>query len=220
VSKLRDGILGGIAGIRLRMDSGISSHETAISKRQIYVHHFLPSTLFSDRVVVKNTRSFRRRLLAFLVDVILAHMVVAVMFGWWATSPDSDIRFGGSIVFFSSCREIQPNSEFLAQWDKVQDCNIKSDFIFPNRKLVVQKVDNSGSVTQIQEMRFSLDGSGRAVVALEVDLLMFIVLFFGASLFEASGQGATPGKILMGLRLYGIHNDRAPGSPKRLQEIF
>jgi uncharacterized RDD family membrane protein YckC len=153
-----------------------------------------------------HTRKFRKRALAFLIDLLLAHVVIVAVFGWWAKSPNSNIRFGGSLLIFSRCMEMELNSAFLAQWDKVQDCNTTSDFIFPNRELALQKVEKAGSIAKVKELRFSLDESGRAIVALEVDWLMFIVLFFGASLFEASTRRATPGKILVGLRVSGIQS--------------
>lgn len=98
---------------------------------------------------------------------------------------------------------------FFAAWDRVQDCNTLSDFVFPNREIVLQKIDRTGAVTEIQEARFSLNRLGKGMIAIHLDLLMIFVLFVGASLFEASSKRATPGKRMLGLEVAGLANGQA-----------
>ena len=158
---------------------------------------------------MEHTRSFLRRISAFLIDVVLAHLVVVFIFGWWALDADSTVRFGGSLVHLQRCHEVARTTPFLAAWDKVQDCNTVSDFVFPNREVVLQKIDNTGAITYIQEARISLNRAGKGIVAMQLDLLMLVVLFVGASLFEASSIRATPGKRMLWLEVASLADGQA-----------
>jgi RDD family len=141
-----------------------------------------------------------------LIDIVLAHLVIVVVFGWWALSPDSPVRFDGSLIYLERCHDLARTTPFLATWDKVQDCNTFSDFVFPNREIALQKINKTGAVTQIQKARFSLNRLGKGIVTIHLDLLMIFVLFVGASLFEASSKRATPGKRMLGLEVASLAN--------------
>ena len=158
---------------------------------------------------MEHTRSFLRRISAFLIDVILAHLVIVVIFGWWAMSADSTVRFGGSLIYLERCYDLARTTPYLTAWDKVKDCNTVSDFAFPNREIVLQKIDKTGAVIQIQEARYSLSRLGKGIVVIHLDLLMIFVLFVGASLFEASSIRATPGTRMLGLEVTSLANGQA-----------
>jgi uncharacterized RDD family membrane protein YckC len=154
---------------------------------------------------VDYTRSFGKRLGAAAIDLVFAHLVVVLVFGWWAMSLDSPLRFNGSLLNFETCQEGTPKADSpFAQWSKVNICTTKSDFILPSKELVLQKIDQSGSITYIQEARFFLNASNQVTAIIRLDYLMFLVWWLGASICEASGWQASPGKRLFGLEVENI----------------
>jgi len=148
------------------------------------------------------TRSFWRRIGAVLFDLSIAHVFIALLFGWWMLSLDSPIRLTGSIVYLRICQDAKPKSDgALAQWDNVKICNTTSDFLFPNKEMTLQKITKSGIVTYTRDERFYLDSAGKLAAIIRIDFFVFLVWWFGASFYEASRWQATPGKRVFGLEV-------------------
>ena len=74
------------------------------------------------------TRSFWRRIGAFVADAVLANLVVVLVFGWWAMSLDAPVRFSDGLVHYKTCAAgaafTKPSAPISTEdWDKVRICD-------------------------------------------------------------------------------------------------
>jgi uncharacterized RDD family membrane protein YckC len=154
---------------------------------------------------MKHTFSFWRRVGALAIDFVLAHLVIVVLFGWFASSLDSPMRFKGSLLIFSRCADAHLTSDGKPvendYWDKIQICDVSSDFFFPHRELKLQKTTKEGAVQYTYESTLELDKNNKGTYKFPLDSLIVFSWLFLAVAFESSRWQATPGKRIFGLEV-------------------
>lgn len=161
------------------------------------------------------TRSLLRRFFAYVVDAVLAGICtgLAIMILGWASG--DQFRVSNGFVTFRYCEPGQnilgPDGIQLSTsgFTKIDVCATTSDFLLKDRTATFAKessgtggTDSTTYSWSYEEMvTFPIDDQNRAVRAIYLDWVFWIVLILGAAAFEASRLNATPGKLLLSLRV-------------------
>jgi uncharacterized RDD family membrane protein YckC len=151
-------------------------------------------------------RCIIRRIIALLIDASLAIMVTSFMLWPFAKSLDSPARVNEGFFFVKSCSPgiayTSPNKPFsLEGWNQVFICDQLTDGFFPSRDAVFYQATNWGSVTTSKSVSVPLNSKNEATRAFPVENVSMLLLVLLAALFESSRFRATPGKLVVGLKV-------------------
>jgi uncharacterized RDD family membrane protein YckC len=151
---------------------------------------------------------FWRRVLAFVIDVMLVSAVIALVGVPFYGPTDGAIRVSNTVIHTTNCTAVAP--------DRI-DVQLPADFKATaaaicvrtffgqehDRLLVVREVSRSGSVTYTREITMPVDAKGRVVRVFYLDYLTLIVL--AAYLLIAEWRfGTTAGKTTVSLRVRSL----------------
>jgi uncharacterized RDD family membrane protein YckC len=151
---------------------------------------------------------FWRRVLAFLIDVMLVSAVIAAVGVPLYGPTDGAIRVSNTVIHAANCTAVAPNridvqlpADFKATAAAI--C-VRTFFGHEHdRLLVVREVTRSGSVTYTREITMPVDAKGRVVRVFYLDYLTLIVL--AAYLLVGEWRfGTTAGKTSVSLRVRSL----------------
>lgn len=151
-------------------------------------------------------RCIIRRIIAVLIDLTLALLVTSFMLWPFAKSLDSPLRVNGGLFFVKNCGPgvayTSPNKPFsLEGWNQISICDQLTNGIFPSRNAVFYHETVSGNVKSFKSFSIPLNSKNEAswiFAAEDVSMLLLVLL---AAFFEASRLRATPGKLVVGLKV-------------------
>lgn len=151
-------------------------------------------------------RCIIRRLIAVFIDLTLITLVTNFLLWPFAKSLDSPIRVNDGIYTVKSCSlgtaYTSPNKPFsLEGWDQIFICDQLSDGIFPSRDAVFYQARKTGSVTTTKSVGVPLNSKNEATLAYPAENVSFLLFVLVAACFEASWLRATPGKLVVGLKV-------------------
>ena len=154
----------------------------------------------------QHVRSLRRRLFATLIDYVLASLVFSVLLWPIASKLDSPFRITSGAIHWSACGQGSVNAPdgtplSMEGWTSVAVCDSYMNIFFPSRTAVFTHSITEGPATYYQSVELALDGQNRVAVVYNLDWIGTLLLIVLAAIFEASRLGATPGKLIMGLRV-------------------
>ncbi len=148
-----------------------------------------------------------RRTIAVLIDTTLVVLITGLVLLPFAKSLDSLIRIENGLFFSQSCNSgiaySSPNKPFsLEGWNVMFICDKLTNGIFPSRNAVFYQETVSGSVTTSKSVSVPLNSKNEAIRIFPAENLSMLLLVLLAALFESSRLGATPGKFVVGLKVY------------------
>jgi uncharacterized RDD family membrane protein YckC len=163
------------------------------------------------------TRSFRRRVIAFLIDLFLASIVAAALLFPFAGSLDSKFRAGIGFHWQACGPGKAYNKDgtelLMTGWQAVHVCDLRQDFVFPRRTatFIRSTTTKSGTITstRTEYVGFDVDSANRVVTPIDISALQWLVFILIAAGFEASRFSATPGKMILGLAVESSSGGRA-----------
>jgi uncharacterized RDD family membrane protein YckC len=153
-----------------------------------------------------HTRSLRRRFFALIVDFVVISALFTPILYPFANSLNSPLRLTSNLFFISRCAEgevFTRSGTAIAKgnWDAIVVCNATTNGLFPSRSATFIKQTVSGKAKFTQQLNFQIDSANRLASPIVVDTLIFLFLLVLATAFESSKLGATPGKLLLGLKV-------------------
>lgn len=148
-----------------------------------------------------------RRTIAVLIDTTLALLITGLVLLPFAKSLDSPMRIEDGLFFSQSCNSgiayTSPNKPFsLEGWNKIFICDKLADGIFPSRNAVFYQETVSGNVTTFKSVSVPLNSKNEAIWVFPAENMSMMLLVLLAALFKSSQLGATPGKLVVGLKVY------------------
>jgi uncharacterized RDD family membrane protein YckC len=172
------------------------------------------------------TRSLVRRFFAYAVDSILAGIAVTLIILPLEPMAGNSFRLSSGLVDFTYCEDGQdifgPNGEPVSTkgFSKTEVCTTIVNFVFKNREARFTQSETETTVTpnwttsyeSSQSVSIPIDDQNRVVQPIYLDVVFWLVLILAAAAFETSGFQATPGKLLLGLRVNSAVSDKV--SPK------
>ena len=153
-----------------------------------------------------HTRNLKRRLLAAVIDFVLVSLFFTLLMLPFATSPDSTIRLSEGMIHSTNCAAgdaYNTDGALLSKegWDEVTVCEVISNGFFPKRTATFHKKLVEGAWTYEKSVSLPIDSRNRITAAYYLDGLVWLLFLTLAALFEASRKQATPGKLLLGLKV-------------------
>jgi uncharacterized RDD family membrane protein YckC len=151
-------------------------------------------------------RCIIRRIIAVLVDLTLALLVTSFMLLPFAKSLDSPVRINGGLFFVKNCNPgiayTSPNKPFsLEGWNQISICDQLTNGVFPSRNAVFYQETISGSVTSFKSVSIPLNSKNEASWVFPAENVSMLLLVLLAAFFESSRLRATPGKLIVGLKV-------------------
>jgi uncharacterized RDD family membrane protein YckC len=147
-----------------------------------------------------------RRIIAVLIDLTLALLFTSFLLFPFAKSLDSPIRINDGLFFLKSCNPgtayTSPNKSFsLEGWNQIFICDQLTNGLFPSRNAVFYQETVSGSVKNFKSVSIPLNSKNEAIWAFPAEYVSMLLLVLLAAIFESSRLRATPGKLVVGLKV-------------------
>jgi uncharacterized RDD family membrane protein YckC len=158
-------------------------------------------------------RCLIRRIIAVVIDSILAILVASFILWPFAKSLDSPVRVNDGLFYVQSCNSgtayTSPNKPFSLQgWNQIFICDQLTNGVFPSRDAVFYQETNWGSVTTTKSVSVPLNSKNEATLAFPAENVGMLLLVLLAAFFEASRLRATPGKLVVGLKVNADNFER------------
>ena len=147
-----------------------------------------------------------RRIIAVLIDLTLALLVTSFVLLPIAKSLDSPIRINEGLFFLKSCNPgiayTSPNKPFsLEGWNQIFVCDQLTNGVFPSRNAVFYQETVSGNVKSFKSISIPLNSKNEAIWTFPAEYVSMLLLVLLAAFFESSRFRATPGKLVVGLKI-------------------